>query len=241
MKSKISRSASRSSLSCCMRSSDDSLNGCDCCSSSGSASPNCVIGIPTHKHASYCACGQFCCDGTVGQTGPTGATGVTGATGATGVTGATGTTGATGSTGPTGTIQLESGSAANTNGATLLITLLNPTVKIPFPNAQNFTPGLTINSSSEDITVLVSGRYHIIYSIYSTLTLLTTFQLNLNNNFVAGTRVNAVVGTSIIFNQIIIPITAGSTINVTASATLAATITLGAGTTAATISVVQVS
>ncbi|BBI31926.1 hypothetical protein KCTCHS21_13250 [Cohnella abietis] len=137
---------------------------------------------------------------------------------------------------------MQAGAAVNTNGATLAITLLNPTVNIPFPNAQNLSAGITVNNPTADtFTINTAGRYHITYSLYPTLTLLTSFQLFRNATAVPGTQVNAAIGIGMVFNQIIINITAGDTIRVTANASLVATVTLGAGTAAATVSIIQVS
>lgn len=124
----------------------------------------------------------------------------------------------------------------------MLITLLNPTVNIPFPNAQNLPAGIAVNNPTATIfTIATTGRYLITYSLYPSLTLLTSFQLFRNATAVPRTLVNAAIGISMVYNQVVINITAGDTIRVTANASLAATVTLGAGTTAATISFVQLS
>jgi hypothetical protein len=134
------------------------------------------------------------------------------------------------------------GSAANTSGATIAITLLNPTANIPFPNAQNLPAGITVNNPTATIfTIATTGCYLITYSVYPTLSLLTTFQLFRNATAVAGTQVNAAIGIGLVYNQIVLNITAGDTIRVTVSATLATTVGLAAGTTAATVSFVQLS
>ncbi|GAA3399855.1 hypothetical protein GCM10020370_02000 [Paenibacillus hodogayensis] len=121
------------------------------------------------------------------------------------------------------------------------MTLLNPTANIPFPNAQNLSADITVNNPTADtFTLNTAGRYLITYSVYPTLTLLTTFQLTRNGTGVPGTNINAAIGIGIVYNQVIININAGDLIRVQISATLAATITLASGTTAATISLVRV-
>ncbi|WP_028563364.1 BclA C-terminal domain-containing protein, partial [Paenibacillus pinihumi] len=175
--------------------------------------------------------------GPTGTAGATGATGVTGSTGATGRTGATGATGPTGPTGPTGTL----GSAANTSGATILLTLLNPTGNITFPNAQNLPADITVNNPTADtFTLNTAGRYLITYVVYPTLTLLTNFQLFRNGVAVPGTLVAAALGIGLVHNQVVVTVNAGDTFRVTVTTALAATVTLSGSSTSATISFVRV-
>ncbi|WP_286131565.1 hypothetical protein [Bacillus sp. FJAT-25509] len=122
----------------------------------------------------------------------------------------------------------------------MAITLLGPS-PIPFPNAQNLSADITVNNPTATIfTINTSGRYLITYQVYPTLSLLTTFQLFRTGAGVAGTNITAAIGLSLVSNQVIININAGDTIQVMVSATLAATVSLAAGTTAATISIVRV-
>nr|WP_223869375.1 hypothetical protein [Paenibacillus sabuli] len=118
--------------------------------------------------------------------------------------------------------------------------LIGVPVPVPFPNAQNLSADITVNGASTLFTINTTGRYLITYVLYPTLSLLTTFQLRLNGTGVNGTQVSAAVGIGIVQNQVIINVTAGNTISVTATAALAGSVTLAAGSTAATISMVRV-
>lgn len=156
--------------------------------------------------------------GATGPTGPTGATGATGPTGATGVTGITGATGATGATGPTGPTGADgpnpsstAGYAANTQGTTIS-TLLGPAL-IPLPNAQVLSPDIVPNGANTVFTVNTAGRYRISYQVNTALALLVGTRLVIDNSPFIASQIQPVVSISNFKNEVIVDLTAGSTVS----------------------------
>ncbi|WP_437349825.1 BclA C-terminal domain-containing protein [Paenibacillus humicus] len=186
--------------------------------------------------------------GDTGATGPAGSTGAAGATGAAGPAGPqgpagakgdkgdTGPTGATGPQGPQG-IQGEQGLpgpsgaaalqafyAANTSGSVVAV-LLGGTA-IPLPSVE-YNSSFTMNAGNTEVTVNESGTYYVSYSIQT-----TSVSLVSSNLLVNGTGVNSL---AIIPNQSrstwqasgIVTLSAGSTVQLSASGMLGAIILQG--------------
>ncbi|MFT8351422.1 BclA C-terminal domain-containing protein [Clostridium saccharoperbutylacetonicum] len=161
--------------------------------------------------------------GSVGSTGPTGATGITGPTGPTGSigqigptgptgpTGATGTTGPTGPTGPTGSnVTATNGFAENNTGASIAVIVAGTSV--PLPNAQILSSDITVDASNTIFTVNTSGRYRISYYVNTTATLLLSTRLIINGSPNTASTITPLISLSNFSNEIIINLTAGTTI-----------------------------
>lgn len=109
--------------------------------------------------------------GATGATNPTGVTGPTGATGSTGPTGVTGPTGPTGVTGPTGA----TGPTATFDSQYAFFTTLGPnstplnssgvTLELDVPIASDISNGITLDHSTNIITLAETGVYKISYII----------------------------------------------------------------------------
>ncbi|WP_442950604.1 BclA C-terminal domain-containing protein, partial [Paenibacillus sp. FJAT-27812] len=166
--------------------------------------------------------------GATGATGATGVTGATGATGATGTTGATGVTGATGGTGATGTsLTADSGFAANTSGAIIAVVLGG--TNVPLPNSQNLSPDVTVNGANDTFTVVNAGRYYITYQISTTAALLLSTRLLINGVANTASTVAPVLSLSNFNNDVIVTLTAGSTITLQMFGLLGSATLLGSG------------
>ena len=118
-----------------------------------------------------------------GATGPTGATGATSPTGVTGPTGATGSTGPTGVTGPTGPTSVTgptgatgaTGPTATFDSQYAFFTTLGPnstplnssgvTLELDVPIASDISNGITLDHSTNIITLAETGVYKISYII----------------------------------------------------------------------------
>jgi len=107
---------------------------------------------------------------------------------------------------------LTSGYAANTSGSTIAVVLGG--TDIPFPNAQNFTSGVTINGSNTTFTLATAGRYFITYKMMTTSSLLVSARVLLNGSSLPGSVVSPAVSINNFQNNIITNAAAGSTISV---------------------------
>ena len=176
--------------------------------------------------------------GVLGPTGPTGLLGPTGPQGAVGITGITGTegsTGATGNTGPTGPTgapgpnpSLTAGFAANTIG-TILNTLLGPAT-VPLPNNQVFSADIVPNGGSTVFTVNTAGRYRVSYHVNTTLALLLGTRLVINGSPFTPSVITPALNASSFKNEVVVDLTAGSTVSLELFGLLGVATLLGSGT-----------
>ncbi|GIO03112.1 hypothetical protein J5TS2_37800 [Brevibacillus halotolerans] len=100
---------------------------------------------------------------------------------------------------------------------------------VPFPDAQDIGPGITVNATSDTFTVAAAGNYFISYTINLTASLLVSSRILVNGVPVAGSVVSPLIGLTSFEAQVIVPVPAGGTIQVqlfgvAAIATLAATL-----------------
>lgn len=162
----------------------------------------------------------------LGPTGPSGLTGAdgtfqgaTGPTGPAGPNGAIGTVGTNGAIGPTGTFAPTSttttaGSAANINTlGTILTVPLSGTLTLSLPNAQIFSPDITVSGANSVFTVANAGTYRLSYSVNTTLALLLGTRLLVNGSPLAGSIISPLVSVSNYNNEVEVNLTAGSTIS----------------------------
>lgn len=159
--------------------------------------------------------------GATGPTGATGLTGVQGATGptgvgATGLTGATGVTGGTGITGATGATGLaltgNSAFAANTTGTTLPLTVVGTNVPLPSSQLLGAGVGITVDAANTTFTVANAGTYYIRYTVATTAALAISSRLVINGVANVPSTVAPLLSLSSFSNEIIVSLTAGSTI-----------------------------
>lgn len=159
--------------------------------------------------------------GATGPTGATGLTGVQGATGptgvgATGLTGATGVTGGTGITGATGATGLaltgNSAFAANTTGTTLPLTVVGTSVPLPSSQVLGAGVGITVDAANTTFTVANAGTYYIRYTVATTAALAISSRLVINGVANVPSTVAPLLSLSSFSNEIIVSLTAGSTI-----------------------------
>lgn len=163
----------------------------------------------------------------------------TGITGPTGETGPIGTTGATGATGPTGTsVTTTSMYAANTSGGSIVV-LLGGT-NIPLPNIQDLG-GFTVNGANNTFTVPATGRYYLTYQINTTLGLLVSSRLMLNNTAIPGSILSPLLNTSSYNVDLIRPLTAGTTISLQFFGLISTPILLGDGSVGAALTIIRLS
>lgn len=172
--------------------------------------------------------------GEVGPTGPTGLVGNQGAPGATGITGISGEPGAPGAPGPTGPTgdpgipgpnpSITAGFAANTVGS-VINTLLGPAT-IPLPSTQLLSPDITVNGANTVFTINTAGRYRISYHVNTTLALLINSRLIINGSPYAPSVISPLVGISAFKNEVLVDLTAGSTISLELFGLLGAAILL---------------
>jgi hypothetical protein len=106
---------------------------------------------------------------------------------------------------------LTSGYAANTSGATIAV-LLGGT-DIPFPNAQNFTSGVTVNGSNTTFTIANAGRYFITYRLNTTAGLLVSSRILLNGSSLPGSVVSPAISVNSFQSNVITNVAAGSTVS----------------------------
>ncbi len=174
--------------------------------------------------------------GATGATGTAGATGVTGATGATGATGVTGTTGATGATGTS--LTENSAFAANTTGGIIAVVLGG--TNVPLPSSQNLGTGITVNGANDVFTVATAGRYFISYQVNTTAALLVSTRLLINGVANTASTVAPVLSLSTFNNDVVVTLTAGSTITLQLFGLLGAA-TLLSGSAGAALTIIRLS
>ncbi|WP_206871065.1 BclA C-terminal domain-containing protein, partial [Clostridium zeae] len=158
----------------------------------------------------------------------------TGSTGVTGVTGATGPTGSTGSTGTSPTTN--SAFAANTSGSIISVILGGTSVSLP--NSQNIGPGISIDGTNTTFTVSNAGTYYITYDINLTAALAVSSRLIINGSANTASTVDPVLSTSSFTNDIIVDLTANSTITLQLFGLLGAA-TLISGGAGASLSIIR--
>lgn len=177
--------------------------------------------------------------GPQGLPGPNGQAGATGPTGEVGITGLVGATGSIGAAAPTPPPTATSAFAANTAGT--LITVLLAGTNISFPSVQLLPPDITLTSSNTLFTVNTAGIYRIAYSINTTASLLMGTRLVVNSANIPQSTIPPVVSTSSFNNEIILSLSAGSTIRLQMYATVIGAATLLSGSAGASISIVRLS
>ncbi len=153
--------------------------------------------------------------GPLGQAGPPGATGpqgITGTTGEAGPPGEQGPPGPTGGMGPPGPgLSSTAGFAANTTGA-VISTLLGPAL-IPLPSAQILSNDIVPSGGSTVFTVGTAGRYRLSYQINTTLGLLISSRLLVNGTGITASTIAPIISTSRYKNEVVLNLTAGSTVS----------------------------
>ena len=100
-----------------------------------------------------------------GATGPTGATGATSPTGVTGPTGPTGVTGPTGATGPTATFDSQYAFFTTLGPNSTPLNSSGVTLELDVPIASDISNGITLDHSTNIITLAETGVYKISYII----------------------------------------------------------------------------
>lgn len=103
--------------------------------------------------------------GATGPTGATGATGPTGVTGPTGPTSVTGPTGATGATGPTATFDSQYAFFTTLGPNSTPLNSSGVTLELDVPIASDISNGITLDHSTNIITLAETGVYKISYII----------------------------------------------------------------------------
>lgn len=183
--------------------------------------------------------------GVAGEAGPTGVQGVVGVQGATGVTGATGATGVQGTQGPTGVTGStgtnftdDSSFAANTTGG--VIAVLVGGVLVPLPNSQSLSSNVVINGANDTFTVSRAGRYRISYFVNTTAAVLMTTRVLINGTANTASTVAPVINLSNFSNEIIVNLTAGSTVSLQLLG-IAGSVTLLGGSVGASLMIVRLS
>ncbi|WP_049868766.1 BclA C-terminal domain-containing protein [Paenibacillus sp. D9] len=162
--------------------------------------------------------------GAKGDKGDTGPAGATGPQGPQGVQGPQGIQGEQGLPGPSGAAALQAFYAANTSGSVVAVVLGG--TAIPLPSVE-YNSSFTMNAGNTEVTVNESGTYYVSYSIQTTAVSLVSSNLLVN-----GTGVNSL---AIIPNQSrstwqasgIVTLSAGSTVQLSASGMLGAIILQG--------------
>lgn len=196
---------------------------------------------PTGPAGAAGATGATGATGGIGPTGPAGITGATGPTGATGVTGATGTTGITGPTGPTGptgtNVTATTAFADNTTGATLAVTVAG--VAVPLPNDQILS-GITVDATNTVFTVQNAGRYRLSYVVNLTAAVIAGTRLLINNSANVASTISAIVSLSSYSNEILLDLTAGSTVTLQLFG-IGANLTLLSGSAGASLMLIRLS
>lgn len=152
--------------------------------------------------------------GGIGATGAAGATGANGPTGATGVAGATGPTGANGATGPTGatgiTFTTTSGFADNTSSASINVAVGG--TPVPLPNDQILPAGISVDATNTIFTIANAGTYRISYTVNLSAALAVGTRLLINGSPNTSTTVPATLTLSGFSNEVILVVTAGTTV-----------------------------
>ncbi|WP_325175900.1 BclA C-terminal domain-containing protein [Paenibacillus profundus] len=83
---------------------------------------------------------------------------------------------------------------------------------MPLPNAQNIGAGITVNAANDTFTVSTAGRYYITYQINLTAALLVSSRLLINGAANVASTIVPILSLSSFNNDIIVTLTAGSTI-----------------------------
>ena len=152
--------------------------------------------------------------GATGPAGPEGPQGAAGAAGPAGPTGPAGIAGPTGPTGPAGTaVTASSAYAANPSGTSLRV-ILNG-ILIPLPDSKQLPPDIKANSDSTVFTVNTPGRYLISYNVNTNAAMASGTRLLINNaGYTPSTIVpNPLLPISNFSNEVMVDLTAGSTIS----------------------------
>lgn len=186
---------------------------------------------PTGAVGAAGATGATGATGGIGPTGATGVTGATGPTGATGVTGATGATGGTGATGATGPIGINvtatSGFADNTSGTS--ISVVNAGTSIPLPDDQVLPADITVNGTNTIFTVATAGRYRLSYHVNTTVSLIAGTRLVINGTANVASTISPVVSLSSYSNEIMVNLTANSTVTLQMFGIVATSVLIAGG------------
>lgn len=178
--------------------------------SGGPIGPTGATGVPGPTGVTG-AIGSTGPTGPTGTTGPSGTTGSTGATGTTGPIGPTGTTGPSGPTGATGSnITATNAFAENNTGASISVVVAGTSV--PLPNAQILSSDITVDASNTIFTVNTSGRYRISYYVNTTATLALSTRLIINGSPNTASTITPLISLANFSNEILIDLTAGTTI-----------------------------
>ncbi|WP_350338999.1 hypothetical protein [Paenibacillus sp. UMB4589-SE434] len=111
---------------------------------------------------------------------------------------------------------------------------------IALPNAQSIGPGITVNGANTVFTVAVGGRYYITYQINLTAALLVSSRLLINGAANLASTITPVLSLSSFNNDIIVPLTANSTISLQLFGLLGAATLLG-GSAGAALTIIQLS
>ncbi|WP_157265690.1 hypothetical protein [Bacillus sp. FJAT-26390] len=100
---------------------------------------------------------------------------------------------------------------------------------VPLPNSQNLSPDVTVNGANDTFTVVNAGRYYITYQISTTAALLLSTRLLINGVANTASTVAPVLSLSNFNNDVIVTLTAGSTITLQMFGLLGSATLLGSG------------
>lgn len=168
--------------------------------------------------------------GLIGPAGLQGPTGDTGPTGPTGDTGPTGPTGPAGAIGPTGTNTTATSAYAYSTGVAL--TAVAGGTPVPLASGQILPTGISVNAGNTLFTVTSAGRYRVSYALNTTAALLLSTRIMINGVAVTASTVAPLISLSNYSNEILIDLTAGSTVQLQVSgASINLTLVTGAGAT----------
>lgn len=168
--------------------------------------------------------------GPMGPAGPQGPAGAEGPEGAQGPEGPEGPQGLQGPEGPRGTNTTATSAFAYASGNLLTATIGG--TPVPLASGQILPGGITIDGTNTTFTVAEAGRYRISYAVNITATLLLRTRIMINGTANTASTVAPILSLSNFSNEIIIDLTAGSTVQLQlVGAALNLTLATGAGAT----------
>jgi hypothetical protein len=168
--------------------------------------------------------------GSMGPAGPQGPVGDTGPEGPEGPTGPTGSAGAQGPVGPTGTNTTATSAFAYASGTVLNASLTG--TPVPLALGQILPTGITVEGTNTTFTVNVAGRYRIAYAVNTTVALLLSTRIMLDDVPSLASVVDPILSLSNYSNEILVDLAAETTVQLqTVGTSINLTLATGAGAT----------
>lgn len=115
--------------------------------------------------------------------------------------------------------------AANTSGSIISVVVAGTVVTLP--DSQVLPAGITANGTNDTFTVGVAGRYRLSYQVNTTAALIMGTRLLINGTANTASTVLPILSLSNFSNEILLDITAGTTVSLQLFGLLGTAVLLG--------------